>query len=269
MKIGFIGCGNMAQAMIGGLIGSGEVLADDIVVFDCSEEQLSKVNLYNVVIAEHNRYVAVESDVLILAVKPSEYKVVIDEIKDYVESDTIVVSIAAGLSIEILESYFSKDVKLIRTMPNTPSLVGEGMTAIMPNAVVTDDDVSTVCNLFCSFSRSEVISEGLVDAVIASSGSSPAYVFMMIEAMADGAVREGMSREMAYQFSAQAVYGAAKMVIETKMQPAILKDAVCSPNGTTIEAVAELERSGFRASILNAMSVCANKSRKMESREDD
>ena len=154
-------------------------------------------------------------------------------------------------------------MKIVRTMPNTPALVGEGMTAACVNEYVTEEEKAYALKILGSFGKAEVVAEGLIDAVVAVSGSAPAYVFMFIEAMADAAVAEGMPRPQAYQFAAQAVYGSAKMVLETGKHPGELKDMVCSPAGTTIEAVAVLEERGLRSSVIEAMRVCAEVSRTM------
>ena len=148
-------------------------------------------------------------------------------------------------------------------MPNTPALVGEGMTGACRNEYVTDEDYATVLQILGSFGEVETIPENLMDVCVSVSGSSPAYVFMLIEAMADGAVAEGMPRAQAYEFAAQAVYGSAKMVLETKKHPGELKDMVCSPAGTTIEAVRVLEQSGFRSAVIEAEKACAEVSRSL------
>ena len=186
-----------------------------------------------------------EADILFLAVKPVYYKSVIDEIKDIVSSDQIIVTIAAGKSIAWVEEAFGGARKIVRTMPNTPALVGEGITAVCTNSNVSESDLSNVMDLLESFGKAEVINENVMDAVVAVSGSSPAYVFMFIEAMADAAVAEGMPRAQAYKFAAQSVLGSAKMVLETGKHPGELKDMVCSPAGTTIEAVRVLEKEGL------------------------
>ena len=148
-------------------------------------------------------------------------------------------------------------------MPNTPALVGAGMTAAVPNAYLTQEEIDYVKTILESFGRVEFVPERLMDVVVSTSGSSPAYVYMMIEAMADAAVSGGMPRPQAYQFAAQAVLGSAKMVLETGVHPGALKDMVCSPGGTTIEAVRTLEALGFRTSIIEAMKVCEEKSKNM------
>ncbi len=158
---------------------------------------------------------------------------------------------------------FGKRIKIVRVMPNTPALVGEGMAAICPNDLVSKEETEEVISIFESFGKAEIVEEKLMDSVTAVSGSSPAYVYMFIEAMADAAVLEGMPRDKAYKFAAQAVLGSAKMVLETGMHPGALKDMVCSPGGTTIKAVATLEKHGFRNAIIEAMRDCAIKSKEM------
>ena len=263
MKIGFIGGGNMGGAIIGGIVNAEITDKTAIVVSDKSEAVLSKIsNEYGVTVTPDNKTAAV-SDILFLCIKPQFVYSVIDEIKDSIGKNTVIVSIVAGQSIEALSEAFGKSVKLVRVMPNTPALVGEGMTALAPNENVSDEETETVMNIFCSLGKCEIVPENLMDAVTAVSGSSPAYVFMLIEAMADAAVAGGMPRNQAYVFAAQAVLGSAKMVLETGKHPGELKDMVCSPAGTTIDAVAALEKNGFRNSIIEAMRVCIEKSKQL------
>lgn len=158
---------------------------------------------------------------------------------------------------------FERKVKVVRVMPNTPALVGEGMSALCPNDIVTKEELEYIVTIFESFGKAEIVSEKLMDVVTAVSGSAPAYVYMFIEAMADAAVLDGMPRNQAYKFAAQAVYGSAKMVLETGMHPGALKDMVCSPGGTTIEAVATLEEKGLRTAVISAMRNCTKKSIEM------
>lgn len=262
-KLGFIGCGNMAKAMIGGMLSSGILKGEEILVSSRGQEALQKAaREYGFCTAANNRDTA-QCNGVVLAVKPQFYSQVIDEIKDQVTEHTIIITIAPGWSLARLQEAFGKQVKVARTMPNTPSAVGEGMTAVCCSSTVTKEELDWVCALMSSFGKAEVIEEYMMNAVIPVSGSSPAYVYMMIEAMADGAVKEGMPRAKAYQFAAQAVYGSAKMVLETGLHPGALKDAVCSPAGTTIEAVAALEAHGFRSAVMEAMAVCAKKAREM------
>lgn len=262
--VGFIGAGNMGQAMVGGIINAGLIHSSNIVMSDLYKPSLEKAHeKYKIEVTTENKIVAEKSDILVLAVKPNLYPIVINEIKGIVKENVIIVTIAAGKSIESTEKAFERSIKVIRTMPNTPALVGEGMTAVCPNTLVSEEDVRTVCSLLSSFSNVEVVSEKLIDAVTAVSGSAPAYVYMFIEAMADAAVLQGMPRDKAYKFASQTVLGSAKMVLETGMHPGALKDMVCSPGGTTIEAVAELEANGFRSSVISAMNKCYEKSKFM------
>lgn len=264
MKMGFIGNGNMGGAIIGALIKNNIVLAGDVYVSDINRESLERTKQqYKVNISTDNIETVKAADVLFLSVKPNVVYKVIDEIKNEVSEDMLIISIAAGQSIEKLEKAFSKPIKLVRVMPNTPALVGEAMSGICVNKNVTDNEKETVLKIFSSFGRGEIISEHLMDAVTAVSGSSPAYVFMFIEAMADAAVMGGIPRSQAYTFAAQAVLGSAKMVLETGKNPAELKDMVCSPAGTTIEAVAALEEFGMRNAVIKAMQACIDKSKSM------
>ncbi|MCR5196118.1 MAG: pyrroline-5-carboxylate reductase [Pseudobutyrivibrio sp.] len=262
MKIGFIGTGNMGSAMMGGMVKSGIVDAENVMASDIFQAVLDRVaEEFGVNTSTSNADVVNFADIIFLAVKPQYLPDAIEGIKNLDFTGKVVVSIAAGQSLEKLTGLFGKEIKLIRVMPNTPALVGEGMSALSPNALVTDDECETVLKLFESFGEAEIVPEKLQDAVVGISGSSPAYVYMFIEALADGAVAEGMPRNQAYKFAAQAVLGSAKMVLETGEHPGALKDAVCSPGGTTIEAVASLEALGFRNAVIEAERVCIEKSR--------
>ncbi len=264
MKLGFIGCGNMASAIMGGIIKNGLLEASDIIgadVFGLSREK-ARANL-GIQIAKSNQEVVENADIFVLSIKPQFYADVIAEIKDSVKEKQLVITLAPGKTLAWLEDQFGKPVKIIRTMPNTPAMVQEGMTAVCPNHYVTAEELEYALQILCAFGETEVVSEKMLDAVVAVSGSSPAYVFMMIEAMADAAVAEGMPRNQAYKFAAKAVMGSAKMVLETRKHPGELKDMVCSPAGTTIEAVKVLEAAGFRSALMEAMEVCAEKSRNL------
>lgn len=262
--IGFIGCGNMGQAMMGGIVKAKIVSPENIMVADLNQKSLSEAaEKYGVKTTTDNNEVAKNSDILVLSVKPNLYPVVIKGIKEQVKQDVVIVTIAAGKSIESTEEAFGRKLKVVRVMPNTPALVGEGMAALCPNEVVTKEEIEEIVKIFNSFGESEIVSEKLMDVVTSVSGSSPAYVYMFIEAMADAAVLDGMPRSQAYKFAAQAVLGSAKMVLETGIHPGALKDMVCSPGGTTIEAVATLEEKGFRDAVISAMRSCTKKSKEM------
>ncbi len=262
-KVGFIGCGNMASAMISGIVENKVVAPEEIVASNRSQKKLIDAKeRYGIEIAADNVEVAKNSDVIILAVKPIYYHKCIKQIRKHIDDDQIIISIAPGFELEKLSYWFGEDRKIIRTMPNTPAMVSEGMTAVCPNENVEPEEVEMVVNLLQGFGKAEYVPEHIMEAVVAVSGSSPAYVYMFIEAMADAAVAEGMGREQAYRFAAQAVLGSAKMVLETGLHPGALKDQVCSPGGTTIVAVRELERRGFRSAVMEAMAACAKKCRK-------
>ncbi|MFC7784958.1 pyrroline-5-carboxylate reductase [Rossellomorea sp. GCM10028870] len=262
--IGFIGCGNMAQAIMGGILKSGLVENHSVKASARTQETQEKVaEEFGVGVISDNKSVAAFSDIVFLAVKPDQYRNIVESIKDSLKKDAIIITIAAGITIDWMESQLSKSVKIVRTMPNTPSLVGEGMTTYCVNGELTDADLEDVKAILDSFGKSEMVEESLMDAIPAVSGSSPAYVFMFIEALADGAVLQGVPRKQAYQLAAQAVLGAAKMVLETGTHPGELKDAVCSPGGATIEAVSALEKNNFKGAILTAMDACSRKSKSL------
>lgn len=264
LKLGFIGCGNMGKAMLSGVLESGKCVKADVLVSAKTEATREKIkSQFDIKVTADNKEVAEFADVLFLAVKPQYYAEVIDQIKDVVRDDTIVISIAPGKSLEWFDQAFGKQLKVIRTMPNTPAMVKEGMMGMCPNELVTDEETALVKDICDGFSETEIITENLMDVVTAVSGSSPAYVFMFIEAMADAAVAGGMPRQQAYKFAAQAVMGSAKMVLETGKHPGELKDMVCSPAGTTIQAVRVLEEKGMRSAVIEAMMKCLDISRNM------
>ena len=265
MKIGFIGLGNMATAMIGGMLQKEIAAPGDIIGSARTEATAEKVKgKFDITTTTDNTKVAEAVDVLFLAVKPLFFPEVIDEIREQVRPETLVVSIAAGRTLDYLKEAFGRpELKLIRCMPNTPALVLEGCTGVCTGENVTEEDLEIVLSLLRSFGIASVVPERLMDVVVGVSGSSPAYVFMFIEAMADEAVAAGMPRKQAYEFAAQSVLGSAKMVLETGKHPGELKDMVCSPGGTTIQAVKVLEERGMRAAVMDAMEACIEKSQNM------
>ena len=264
MKLGVIGLGNMATAIIGGILKQGIFEPEQIIGFDVNQKAVeAAAERFAMKTVLDNRELAKEVDLLLLAVKPQYATSVITEIRDFIGENTVVISIMAGKSLDFMAEAFGKKVKLVRTMPNTPALVGEVCTAISVNELVTKEETDLVCSIFQSFGKASLVDEKLMDVVVGVSGSSPAYVFLFIEALADGAVLQGMSRTQAYEFAAQAVYGSAKMVLETGMHPGVLKDMVCSPGGTTIEAVKVLEQMGFRGAVMEAMDAATEKSKRL------
>ena len=252
--LGFIGCGNMAQAMMKGIIAKGIFAPDQIIASRRNEKALLEVQSeLGIQTTTDNREVAEKADIIILAVKPFQFADVIDQIKDLVTTDKLVISIAAGQTIANIEALFGKEVRLVRTMPNTPALVMEGATGMCFNKQIREEDKKTAVELFESFGVVAVVAESMIDIVIGVSGSSPAYVFMFIEAMADGGVRLGLPRDVAYRLASQTLIGAGMMQKETQLHPGILKDQVCSPGGITIKGVETLEENGFRNAVLKAI----------------
>lgn len=266
-KISFIGAGNMAKAMLGGILDSSLLDPKNIMMNAVRIENLKKIQGdFGVEITQDSKEAAKFADIIIIAVKPNVVPVVFDEIRDEISEDKLIISVAAGVSIEKLEGYIGADKKIVRAMPNTPALVGEAMSGVSKNKNVDDEDLKNALDIFKSFGRAELVEEKLINSVISVSGSSPAYVFMFIEAMADAAVLSGMKRDMAYEFAAQSVLGAAKMVLDTKKHPGELKDMVCSPGGTTIKAVEVLEENGLRNAVIKAQKACFDKAVEMESK---
>lgn len=261
--IGFIGCGNMGKAMVEGIMKAELVEGDQMIVSNAHPEKLQELSsIYDFYISD-NETVAAHADILVLAVKPYLYSKIIDEIKDYLKEDVILIDIAAGISIADMHEMMSKECKVAKVMPNTPALVLEAMSAVSFSKQMKQADREIVWQILKSFGQACEVEEHWMDAVTAVSGSAPAYVFMFIEALGDGAVMLGMDRKNAYHFAAQTVLGSAKLLLETGMHPGECKDMVCSPGGTTIEAVSKLEEKGMRSALIEAMKACAARSKEM------
>ena len=262
--LGFIGVGNMAGAMIGGIVGSGFAEPSEIIGSCRTGESAERAaQLYHIEMTIDNREVAGNCRILFLSVKPQFLDGVLEQIRDVVTPEQLVISIVAGRSVSYIQKALGSDIRLIRLMPNTPALVNAAMTAACNSAAVTEEEMEQIGDLCRTFGRFEIVPENLFDAVTGVSGSSPAYVFMMMEAMADAAVLAGMPRAQAYKFVGQAVLGSAKMMLETGKHPGELKDMVCSPAGTTIEAVRVLEEKGLRSAVMEGTAACIKKSAQM------
>ena len=258
MKLGFIGCSNITKAMMRCIIDSKFIDVKDIYATNKDKYELFKVKeSLGVNTVDLRRDVVKNCDIIVLAERAEYYTEVAYEIKDYLTEDHILVSTAPNMPISGVAERFGQNLKIIRAKPNTPSIVGESMTGICCNYRVSLEEFNYVCNLMRTFGVVEEVPEELIDVVIAVSSSSPAYVFMFIEAMADAASADGMPRAQAYEFAAQAVLGSAKMILETGKHPGELKDMVCSPGGTTLEAVRVLEGHGLRSSVFEAVKACA------------
>ena len=262
--IGFIGLGNMAKAMIGGMLDKQIVKRDELIGTAKTEATREAVrDAYGIGIRNTNAEIAKEADVLILSVKPQFLQEVIGEIRSEMSINTLVISIVAGKTMQWIEDAFGRKIKLVRCMPNTPAMVGAGCTGVCVNDRITQEDVDYSIKLMESFGIARLVPEHLMDAVGAVSGSSPAFVFMFIEAMADAAVAAGMPRAQAYEFAAQAVYGSAKLVLESGKHPGELKDMVCSPGGTTIQGVRLLEEKGLRGAVIDALTATVEQSKRL------
>ena len=263
MKLAVIGCGNMASAIIGGLVGKGLLDSGQITASDKLEEARERVSrVYGVTVTDDNKACVREADMVLFAIKPGVFPAAAPELADLVRGK-VVLSIMAGISIQRMEDLLGSGQKIVRAMPNTPALVSAGITGYCPNENVSAAELGRVKKVLEAFSEAEQVPESLMGVVTSVSGSSPAYVYMFIEAMADAAVADGMPRKQAYHFAAQTVLGSAKMVLETGMHPGELKDMVCSPAGTTIEGVARLEQKGFRTAVIEAVRACTEKALNM------
>ena len=258
-NIGFIGAGNMGYAMLKGALSS--ISPENVGVTDRSFDKAESIaQETGVRHFESNADCVKNCKYVVFSIKPQVYENVVDEIRKYVDDSKIIISLAPNVSIEMLNGMFGKNVRVVRLMPNTPALVGEGMTGYCyDDAFFNEEEKTFLADLFNSFGKAVKVSEKIMSAVVCASGSSPAYVFMFIEALADSVVKYGMSRDDAYTFVAQTVLGSAKMVLESGEHPGVLKDRVCSPGGTTIRAVEKLEECGLRNALFKATEACYNK----------
>ncbi|MDA3732578.1 pyrroline-5-carboxylate reductase [Niameybacter massiliensis] len=260
-RFGFIGVGNMGGAMIGAIT---KYFEEKVALFDVDSNQYNKFDATRIIGCTSVEELVKQTDIIILSVKPQYYEIVCSQIKELLNEEQVIITVAPGVSINKMQTLLAGHKKIIRTMPNTPALVGEGVTAYcFEEGVISKEEIETIESRFNAFGRSFKIVENQMNAIVALSGSSPAYGYMFIEAMADAAVRFGVPRQMAYEMAALSIKGACEMVLETKEHPAVLKDAVTSPGGTTIEAVAKLEETGFRNSVISGMSACFDKANRM------
>jgi len=261
MTITFVGAGNIASAIIGGITKDNYISKEAIVIYDVSSKVSQNYENKGFKVA-NSLNESLDSDVIFLTVKPQFYESVLSEMKNI--RNKLIVTVAPGITINKVKSFLDSSNKVIRTMPNTPLMVGEGMTVIAGEDGVLKEQLKFVTDMFSKSGKVITLKEEFIDAAVGVFSSSPAYVYMFIEALADGGVFNGIDRNTALSLAAQAVYGSAKMVLESGMHPAELKDMVCSPNGTTIRAVKALEDNGFRSSILNAMEECYKRTKELK-----
>lgn len=260
-QFGFIGMGNMGYAIAKGLLN--RYPADQITFSARNREKMEDVSARcGICFQESNRLCAEKSKYVVLAVKPQQFDKVLADIRDVLTHEQVIISIAPGITIDDLDHRIGKPCRIVRAMPNTPALVGEGMTGVcFSEKLFSEGEQATIQSFFTSFGKMVHVEEKLMDVVVCASGSSPAYVYMFIEALADSAVKYGMPRAEAYEMVAQTVLGSAKMVLETGEHPGRLKDQVCSPAGTTIAGVSALEEYGFRNAVIKASDACYAKCR--------
>ena len=263
-RIAVIGVGNMGGALVGGIVRAGLVEPAQIVAFDADRERLKAIlDTWKVAAANENTEAVRGSDVILLAVKPQTIPTVLDEICSVVTPEQMVLSIAAGVRTSLIEKRLSVPCPVVRAMPNTPALVGCGIAAICPGRLAEEEHMVIAQSILGAVGDVVVVTESQMDAVTGLSGSGPAYVYTLIEAMADGGVKMGLPRPIALQLAAQTVLGAAKMVLETGEHPAVLRDRVTSPGGTTITGIHVLESKGFRDATISAVEAATRRSEEL------
>jgi len=262
-KIGFIGGGNMAEALIKGLL-SGGFAAERMMASEPSENRREHLhNAYAIELTTDNLEVVRVCEIIVLAIKPQIVDEVLAEVAGEFTDEKLLVSILAGVSCSVIEKFFQGAPRVVRVMPNTPALVGEAASTICRGHHSSKTDLALVQQIFEAVGMVQVIDERQMDAATGLSGSGPAYIYTVIEALADGGVREGLRRDVAHALAVQTVVGAALMVRETGEHPAILRDRVCSPGGTAITGVSTLEKNGLRTTLMEAVSAAAARSREL------
>jgi pyrroline-5-carboxylate reductase len=263
-KIAFLGGGNMAEALIKGMLAAGVANANQMLVMDVSADRLAHLQkTFGIVVSQGNKDAVTRAGIILLCVKPQVMEQVLKEISDVAGKDKLVISIAAGVTVARIEKALADGTRVIRVMPNTPALVLSGAAGIAAGSTSTASDMMTAQQIFGAVGRAVVVEEKLMDAVTGLSGSGPAYVFTIIEALADAGVKAGIPRELALELSAQTVYGAAKMVLETHEHPGKLRDKVTSPGGTTLEGLHALEKGKLRETLLHAVEAATARSKEL------
>ncbi|MBX7194455.1 MAG: pyrroline-5-carboxylate reductase [Sandaracinaceae bacterium] len=262
--VAFLGAGNMAGALIKGLLAAGVLAPAQVICTDVRRARLEELRQkHGVRVAASNEEAAREADVVVLATKPQVFDRLLPEVRNGVKADAVVVSIAAGIPIAAIEAQLPPRTRVVRTMPNTPAIVDAGATAIAAGTHATDDDVALARALFDSVGVTVVLDESLLDAVTGLSGSGPAYIFLIIEALADAGVKVGLHRESAQLLAAQTLFGSAKLLLETGEHPGKLKDMVTSPGGTAIAGLSSLEAGGLRTTLINAVETATARAKQL------
>ncbi|MDD1747682.1 MAG: pyrroline-5-carboxylate reductase [Methanomassiliicoccales archaeon] len=261
MRIGFIGAGNMAEALMKGIVSAGIATKDEVITGEVIKERRDYISrTLSVKATNDNVEVARFAHVLLLAVKPQQMGTVLEELKPYLSPEHLVISIAAGIKITYIESRLNAGVRVVRVMPNQPCLVGASASAFALGKFAKAEDRDLVLRVLQSVGMALPVDEKLLDAVTGLSGSGPAFVYLVIESMADGGVLSGLPRDVAVKLAAQTVFGAAKTVLDTGIHPAAGKDMVASPAGTTIEGLRVLEEAGVRGAFIDAVEAATKRS---------
>jgi pyrroline-5-carboxylate reductase len=263
-KIAFLGSGNMAGALVKGLLAAGAAKPSDVYCTDTRKERLDELHLkHGVRIGQDNAAAAAWADVVVLSTKPQVFDRLLPDVARGVTSNALVISIAAGVPVSAIEARLPPSTRVVRTMPNTPCLVDAGATAIAAGTYASADDVELARKLFASVGVTVVLDEYLLDAVTGLSGSGPAYMFLIIEALSDAGVKMGLHRDSAQLLSAQTVLGSAKLLLETGEHPGRLKDMVTSPGGTAIAGLHTLEAGGLRTTLINAVETATARAKQL------
>ena len=263
-KIGFIGSGNMAEAIIKGVIRAGVVSPKNILSSDVSEDRRRLFSdSFGIITVPNNLELVSQAEIIVLAIKPQGIGFVLKEIAKAVDISKLVISIAAGVTLKYIEDSLKANSRVVRVMPNTPALIGEGVTAISTGSKATKEDLNIARNIFDAVGKTVVIEERYMDAVTGLSGSGPAYVFLIIDALIDAGVKVGLDRDTAKTLAVQTVFGSAKMILETGENPTQLRDKVTSPGGTTIAGLHVMEAGRLRAVIIDAVEAATNRSKEL------
>ena len=265
-KLGFIGVGNMGEALLRGIIGSGLMSPADILASDADSKKLSDLDSeLGITAVGSNCELVRRASVVLFALKPNVIKAVLSEVSSHLSPPKWCISIAAGVSTAIIESVLGTEIPVVRVMPNTPAMVSEGMAAICPGQNASEEHTRKTQQIFQSVGKAIIVQEKLMDAVTALSGSGPAFVFLIIESLADAGVQLGLSRADAATIAAQMVFGTGKMVVDTEEHPAVLKNKVTSPGGTTAAGLYQMEHNGVRAAIIDAVVAAAMRAKQLSS----
>jgi len=264
-KVAIIGVGKIGETLLNGMIKNNLVKKENISGSNAQEAHAQEINKkYGIQTYINNKEMILEKDIIILAIKPQTMKQVLSDIKDIISEKQLIISIAAATSTQFIEECLEKNIPVVRAMPNTPALINEGMTVLCPGKYIDENHIQMAVDIFGAVGLVEVVHrEELMDVVTALSGSGPAYTYIIIESLTEGGVRMGLPRELAKKLTAQTLLGASKMVLTTGMHPALLKDAVTTPAGVTVDGLMELEDGGIRVTLIKAISRATEKSKEI------